>query len=109
MNLFDLTGKVALVTGGAHSIGFGIGVGLARAGATVCFNCTNEESRARGIAAYKAEGIDVHGYVCEVTDEKAVQAAVQADCVPVSRPPPKLVSLGGVYSLHNFVSAAFRA
>ena len=36
MNLFDLTGKVALVTGGAHSIGFGIGVGLAQAGATVC-------------------------------------------------------------------------
>ncbi len=33
MNLFDLTGKVALVTGGAHSIGFALGVGLAQAGA----------------------------------------------------------------------------
>ena len=76
MNLFDLTGKVALVTGGAHSIGFGIGVGLARAGATVCFNCTNEESRARGVAAYREAGFDVRGYVCDVTDEKAVQALV---------------------------------
>ena len=45
MNLFDLTGKVALVTGGAHSIGFALGVGLARAGATVCFNCSSEASR----------------------------------------------------------------
>ena len=76
MNLFDLTGKVALVTGGAHSIGFGIGVGLAQAGATVCFNCTNEESRAKGVAAYKEAGFDVRGYVCDVTDEKAVQALV---------------------------------
>ena len=76
MNLFDLTGKVALVTGGAHSIGFGIGVGLAQAGATVCFNCTNEESRAKGVAAYKEAGFDVRGFVCDVTDEKAVQALV---------------------------------
>ena len=76
MDMFSLQGKVALVTGGAHSIGFGIGVGLARAGATVCFNCTNEESRAKGVAAYKAEGFDVHGYVCDVTDESAVQALV---------------------------------
>ena len=76
MDMFSLKGKVALVTGGAHSIGFGIGVGLARAGATVCFNCTNEESRARGVAAYREAGFDVRGYVCDVTDEKAVQALV---------------------------------
>ena len=76
MNMFDLTGKVALVTGGAHSIGFDIGVGLAQAGATVCFNCTNEESRAKGVAAYKEAGFDVRGFVCDVTDEKAVQALV---------------------------------
>ena len=76
MDMFSLKGKVALVTGGAHSIGFGIGVGLAQAGATVCFNCTNEESRAKGVAAYKEAGYDVRGYVCDVTDESAVQALV---------------------------------
>ena len=76
MDMFSLKGKVALVTGGAHSIGFGIGVGLAQAGATVCFNCTNEESRAKGVAAYKEAGFDVRGFVCDVTDEKAVQALV---------------------------------
>ena len=74
--LFDLTGKVVLVTGGAHSIGFAIGVGLAQAGATVCFNCSSEESRQRGMKAYAEAGVDVHGYVCDVTDEVAVQALV---------------------------------
>ncbi len=76
MNMFDLTGKVALVTGGAHSIGFALGVALAQAGATVCFNCSSESSRERGVAAYAKEGIDVHGYVADVTDEAAVQQLV---------------------------------
>ena len=77
MNMFDLSGKVALVTGGAHSIGFAMGVGLARAGATVCFNCSNEESRLRGVAAYEAEGIKVHGYVADVTKEEEIRALVE--------------------------------
>lgn len=76
MNDFSLEGKVALVTGGAHSIGFAIGVGLARAGATVCFNCSNEPSKQRGVKAYKEAGVDVHGYVADVTDEIAVQKLV---------------------------------
>ena len=76
MNMFDLTGKVALVTGGAHSIGLALGVGLAKAGATVCFNCSSEESRIRGLQNYADAGVEVHGYVCDVTDEAAVQAMV---------------------------------
>ena len=75
-NMFDLTGKVALVTGGAHSIGFALGVGLARAGATVCFNCSSEESRQRGLKAYAEAGIDVHGYVADVSNEDAVVAMI---------------------------------
>ena len=76
MNMFDLTGKVALVTGGAHSIGFSLGVGLAQAGAKVCFCCTSEGSRQRGLAAYAEAGVDAHGYVANVTDEAVVQAMV---------------------------------
>lgn len=78
MNLsaFDLTGKVALVTGGAHGIGFAIAKGLAAHGATICFNCSSQRSYEKGMAAYQAEGIDVHGYVADVTDEVAVQEMV---------------------------------
>ena len=74
MNMFDLTGKVALVTGGAHSIGFAMGVGLAKAGATICFNCTSEASKERGIANYAAEGIKAYGYVADVTKEEEITA-----------------------------------
>ena len=77
MNMFDLTGKIALVTGGAHSIGFAIGKALARAGAKLCFNCTGEESRNRGIAAYAAEGITAYGYVADVTSEEEMAALVE--------------------------------
>ena len=76
MNMFDLTGKIALVTGGAHSIGFAIGRGLAQAGATVCFNCTSERSRERGEANYAAEGITAYGYVANVTSEEEMNALV---------------------------------
>lgn len=76
MNSFSLEGKVALVTGGAHSIGFALGVGLAQAGATVCFNCSNEGSRQRGMTAYQEAGVEAHGYVADVTDEAAVAAMI---------------------------------
>ncbi len=78
MNLsaFDLTGKVVLVTGGAHGIGFAIACGMAGCGATVTFNCSSEGSRQRGLAAYAEAGIEAHGYVADVTDEPAVQAMI---------------------------------
>lgn len=76
MRMFDLTGKLALVTGGAHSIGFAIGVALARAGATVCFNCSSEESCKRGVESYLAEGVQAYGYVADVTSEEQMNTLV---------------------------------
>ena len=75
-SIFDLTGKVALVTGAAHGIGFAIAKGLAEAGATICFNCSSQRSLEKGMAAYEAEGIKAYGYVADVTDENAVAAMV---------------------------------
>ena len=77
MNAFSLAGKVALVTGASHGIGMAIAEAFAAAGATVCFNCSNEKSRDRALAEYRENGVDAHGYVCDVTDEAQVQALVK--------------------------------
>jgi len=76
MNMFDLTGKVALVTGGSYGIGYSIALGLAQSGATITFNDINQDLVDKGIAAYKAEGVTAHGYVCDVTDENGVNELV---------------------------------
>ena len=77
MNMFDLTGKVAWVTGASYGIGYAIASGLAKAGATIVFNDIKQELVDKGVAAYAADGIEAKGYVCDVTDEDAVQALVK--------------------------------
>lgn len=73
---FSLEGKVALVTGASYGIGFAIAAAYAEQGATICFNCTSKEHLDKALADYAARGIQAHGYLCDVTDEKAVQAMV---------------------------------
>ena len=76
MSKFDLTGKVALITGASYGIGFAIAKAYAKAGATIVFNDIKQELVDKGIAAYAEEGIKAHGYVCDVTDEDAVNNLV---------------------------------
>lgn len=75
-NMFDLTGKVALVTGASYGIGYAIAKGLAAAGAKIVFNDINEDLVKKGIENYQADGIDANGYVCDVTDEAAVNELI---------------------------------
>ena len=75
-NMFSLKGKVALVTGASYGIGYAIAKAFAQAGATIVFNDIKQELVDKGLASYAAEGIKAHGYVCDVTDESAVNALV---------------------------------
>ena len=58
MSMFDLTGKVALVTGASYGIGFAIASGFAAAGAKIVFNDIKQELVDKGLAAYAEAGID---------------------------------------------------
>ena len=73
---FSLNGKIALVTGASYGIGFAIAQAFAAAGAKIVFNDIKQELVDKGLEAYKAAGIDVKGYVCDVTDEDQVNSMV---------------------------------
>ncbi|MEG1622406.1 MAG: gluconate 5-dehydrogenase [Alistipes sp.] len=73
---FSLEGKVALITGASYGIGFAIATAYSRQGATIVFNDIKQELVDKGLAAYQAEGITAHGYVCDVTNEDQVNAMV---------------------------------
>lgn len=77
MGLFSLDGKTALVTGGAYGLGFAMAEALAAAGARIAFNCRSQENLDRALAEYAAKGIDVRGYICDVTDETQVAELVR--------------------------------
>ncbi len=67
---------MAFITGASHGIGFAIAEAYANAGAKVAFNSSNEASLQKGLAAYRKKGIDALGYLCDVTDEKAMKECV---------------------------------
>lgn len=74
--LFDLSGKVALVTGGTHGIGMACGKALAKAGAKLCVNDINEEKLAEAKAEYAKDGIDVYTLKFNVCSEEEVDKGI---------------------------------
>ena len=76
MSSFSLEGKIALITGASYGIGMAIAKGMAAAGATIVFNDIKQELVDKGLAAYEEAGIKAHGYVCDVTNEDAVNELV---------------------------------
>ena len=73
---FDLSGRVALVTGAHRGLGFAIAQGLARAGATVVLNGRTEETLAAAAQSLEAQGYCVGTAIFDVTDREAARAAV---------------------------------
>jgi gluconate 5-dehydrogenase len=86
-NLFDLTGKVALVTGATHGLGMAMANGLGAYGATLVVNGNSSQSKIdKAVAFYKDSGFDAYGCKFDVTNEDEVEAAVaeiEAEVGPV--------------------------
>lgn len=74
-NLFDLTGKTALITGGNGGIGLGFAQGIAKQGGNVCIWGRNEEKNQQALATLQQFGTKVHVIHCDVADEAAVEQA----------------------------------
>ena len=74
--LFDLTGKVAVVTGGNGGIGLGIAMGLAGAGANIVIAARSVEKTAQALENIRALGVEAHGITVDVTQEPAIQRIV---------------------------------
>jgi gluconate 5-dehydrogenase len=76
--LFNIKGKVALVTGSTHGLGMAMAMGLGKAGATIVVNGNSSQQKIDdAVVNYKKEGINAVGYKFNVADEKDVINAIQ--------------------------------
>ena len=79
LDQFNLSGKVALITGGTHGLGMAMAKGLGEAGATLIINGNSSQEKIdKALEQYKEWGITAHGYKFNVTDEPAVKTAIAA-------------------------------
>ncbi|NND67241.1 MAG: SDR family oxidoreductase [Halioglobus sp.] len=76
--MFDLSGSVALVTGGNGGVGLAYCKGLVKCGSQVALWGRNEEKNAGAVEELRALGGDVEAFVCDVTDEGQVATAFDA-------------------------------
>jgi NAD(P)-dependent dehydrogenase (short-subunit alcohol dehydrogenase family) len=76
--LFDLTGRVAIVTGGSRGLGQEMAEGLAEAGASLMLCARRDEWLTPTLEEFRGRGFRAEGLVCDVTNEAQVQAVVDA-------------------------------
>ena len=74
--LFDLTGRVAIVTGGSRGLGQEMAEGLAEAGAKLMLCARREEWLTPTVTEMRARGFTVEGAICDVSNKEQVQAVV---------------------------------
>jgi gluconate 5-dehydrogenase len=87
MNLFDLTGKVALVTGATHGLGMAMAKALAQAGATLVVNGNTPEKMEKALLLYQEAGINAKGYLFDVTNEEMAMenvARIESEVGPIA-------------------------
>ena len=74
--LFDLTGRVAIVTGGSRGLGKEMAEGLAEAGASLMLCARRDEWLTPTLVEFRERGFNVEGLLCDVSNPEHVQAVV---------------------------------
>lgn len=78
MDLFRLTGKRALITGGTHGLGMAMAKGLGHAGAELIINDLSIEKLENAIKEYERVGIKAHSRLFDVTNDTEVKTSINA-------------------------------
>lgn len=85
MSIFDLSGRVAVITGGNGGIGLGMAQALAAAGCTVSIWGRNAEKNKAAAASMAGAKGKIHTQVCDVTDVASVKAAMETTLAAFGR------------------------
>ena len=101
--LFDLSGHVAIRTGGNAGLGLGMARGLAKAGANVAVWGRNEGRNDDAVKEIGALGVDAAGFVCDVTDPADVDRAMEHTVERFGRVDSCFANAGGSGVLKSFV------
>lgn len=101
-NLFDLTGKVALVTGANSGLGFGFAEGLARAGSDIILWGRRADVNSRAADTLRSLGVNVHCESVDVTDEAAIVEGVASGLAAMGRI-DTVVANAGIASQKPFI------
>ncbi len=110
IQLFDLSGKLALITGASRGIGFTLAKGLARAGCEVILNARERQRVDAAVAALRSEGFIAHGAVFDVCDADNIEekiATIESEIGAIDI----LINNAGIQiraPLHEFDSADWR-
>lgn len=94
MELFDLKGKRALITGATHGLGMAMAIGLGKAGAELIITSTSDNNLKAALDTYKNQGFKASGRVFDITDEK--ESALQIASILEEGPIDILVNNAGI-------------
>ena len=106
-NLFDLKGKVALITGGNGGIGLGYAMGIAKSGGDICIWGRNEEKNEQALKLLRATGIKAEAFICDVSNEKNVNESFEKTLKTFGRVDGCFANAGVIGQDSSFIDRPF--